>query len=120
MSKITKPIKKAANSLLFSLFSGNYGPKRLGYNGSLRKSPFLRRNDVSFCGYRATVLAGASHLAPTAIVDRLPPLREDITMKPFRLAVAAAVIAFAPAATHAQTVVGATKWVTSWAASVQG
>ena len=40
-------------------------------------------------------------------------------MKPFRLAVAAAVIAFVPAATHAQTA-GATKWVTSWAASVQG
>jgi hypothetical protein len=27
MSKITKPIKKIANSLLFSLFSGNSGPK---------------------------------------------------------------------------------------------
>jgi lysophospholipase L1-like esterase len=41
-------------------------------------------------------------------------------MKPFRLAVAAAVIVFAPSATHAQTALGATKWVTSWAASVQG
>ena len=41
-------------------------------------------------------------------------------MKPFRLAVAAAVIVFAPSATHAQTADGATKWVTSWAASVQG
>src|SRR6267143_539318 len=41
-------------------------------------------------------------------------------MKPFVLAVAAAVIVFAPSATHAQTALGATKWVTSWAASVQG
>jgi len=41
-------------------------------------------------------------------------------MKPFRLAVAAAVLAFIPSAIHAQTAVGATKWVTSWAASVQG
>ena len=41
-------------------------------------------------------------------------------MKPFRLAVAAAVIAFVPPAAHAQTAVSATKWVTSWAASVQG
>jgi lysophospholipase L1-like esterase len=41
-------------------------------------------------------------------------------MKPFALAVAAAVIAFVPPATHGQTVVGTTKWVTSWAASVQG
>jgi lysophospholipase L1-like esterase len=41
-------------------------------------------------------------------------------MKPFALAVAAAVVAFAPPAAHAQTAVGATKWVTSWAASVQG
>jgi lysophospholipase L1-like esterase len=40
-------------------------------------------------------------------------------MKPFALAVVAAVIAFVPPATHAQTA-GATKWVTSWAASVQG
>src|SRR6267154_3903426 len=41
-------------------------------------------------------------------------------MKPFVLAVAAAVIAFVPPAAHAQTAVGATKWVTSWAASVHG
>src|SRR6266849_10960005 len=41
-------------------------------------------------------------------------------MKPFVLAVAAAVIAFVPPTAHAQTAVGATKWVTSWAASVQG
>src|SRR5215831_6470939 len=41
-------------------------------------------------------------------------------MKPFALAVAAAAIAFVPPATHAQTAVGATKWVTSWAASAQG
>jgi lysophospholipase L1-like esterase len=41
-------------------------------------------------------------------------------MKPFALAVVAAVIAFVPPATHGQTVAGATKWVTSWAASVQG
>src|SRR2546427_3185121 len=33
---------------------------------------------------------------------------------------AAAVIAIVPPATHAQTTVGATKWVTSWAASAQG
>jgi lysophospholipase L1-like esterase len=41
-------------------------------------------------------------------------------MKPFALAVAAVVIAFVPSTTHAQTTVGPTKWVTSWAASVQG
>jgi lysophospholipase L1-like esterase len=41
-------------------------------------------------------------------------------MKSFLFAVAAAVIAFMPAATHAETAAGATKWVTSWAASVQG
>jgi len=41
-------------------------------------------------------------------------------MKPFALAVAAAAFAFVPPATHAQTAVGATKWVTSWAASAQG
>src|SRR5229473_2580062 len=41
-------------------------------------------------------------------------------MKPFRLAVAAVVIAFLAPDTHAQTAAGATKWVTSWAASVQG
>src|SRR5712671_1876489 len=41
-------------------------------------------------------------------------------MKPFVLAVAAAVIAFVPPSTYAQTAVGATKWVTSWAASAQG
>src|SRR5262249_10843256 len=41
-------------------------------------------------------------------------------MKPFALAVAAAVVAFIPPAIHAQTADGATKWVTSWAASVQG
>jgi len=40
-------------------------------------------------------------------------------MKPFALAVAT-VIVFAPPATHAQTTVGATKWVTSWVGSVQG
>src|SRR5712691_272014 len=41
-------------------------------------------------------------------------------MKPFALAAAAAVIALASTAAHAQTTPGATKWVTSWAASVQG
>src|SRR5260370_3677116 len=41
-------------------------------------------------------------------------------MKPFALAVAAAVVAFIPPATHAQTALSTTKWVTSWAASVQG
>src|SRR5215467_1617800 len=41
-------------------------------------------------------------------------------MKPLVLAVAVAVTAFVPPATHAQTAAGATKWVTSWAASVQG
>ena len=41
-------------------------------------------------------------------------------MKPFVLAAAAVVIAFAPPAARAQTAVNATKWVTSWAASVQG
>ena len=41
-------------------------------------------------------------------------------MKPFVLAVAAAVIAFMPPAAHAQMPAGATKWVTSWAASAQG
>jgi lysophospholipase L1-like esterase len=41
-------------------------------------------------------------------------------MKPFALAVAAAVVAYVPPAAHAQTADGATKWVTSWAASVQG
>jgi lysophospholipase L1-like esterase len=41
-------------------------------------------------------------------------------MKPFALAVAAVVIAFVPPAAHAQTPAGTTKWVTSWAASVQG
>src|SRR6266853_3168749 len=41
-------------------------------------------------------------------------------MKLFVLAVAAAVIAFVPPTAHAQMAVGATKWVTSWAASVQG
>ena len=40
-------------------------------------------------------------------------------MKPFALAVAAAAIAASPPA-HAQSAAGATKWVTSWAASVQG
>jgi hypothetical protein len=30
MSKIAKPVKKIANSLLFSLFSGNSGPKSGG------------------------------------------------------------------------------------------
>jgi lysophospholipase L1-like esterase len=41
-------------------------------------------------------------------------------MKPLALAITAVVIAFVPSATHAQTAVGPTKWVTSWAASVQG
>src|SRR5262249_53728193 len=41
-------------------------------------------------------------------------------MKPFALAVAAAVVAFIPPAIHAQTADGATKWVTSWSASVHG
>src|SRR6516162_3968666 len=41
-------------------------------------------------------------------------------MKRFALAVAAVVVAYVPPATHAQTEVGATKWITSWAASVQG
>jgi len=41
-------------------------------------------------------------------------------MKPCVLAVAAAVIALVPPAARSQTAVGATKWVTSWAASVQG
>src|SRR5262249_45158187 len=49
-----------------------------------------------------------------------PPLRETQAMKLFVLAVAAAAIASAPHAAHAQTAAGATKWVTSWAASVQG
>jgi lysophospholipase L1-like esterase len=43
-----------------------------------------------------------------------------MTMKPFRLAVVAAVVALVPFAAHAQTTAGATKWVTSWTASVQG
>jgi lysophospholipase L1-like esterase len=41
-------------------------------------------------------------------------------MKPFALAVAAVVIGFVPPTIHAQTATGTTKWVTSWAASVQG
>jgi lysophospholipase L1-like esterase len=41
-------------------------------------------------------------------------------MKPFALAAAAAAIALVSTVAHAQTAAGATKWVTSWAASVQG
>ncbi len=41
-------------------------------------------------------------------------------MKSLRLAVAAAVIIFMPPPAHAGTAAGATKWVTSWAASAQG
>jgi lysophospholipase L1-like esterase len=41
-------------------------------------------------------------------------------MKPFALAVAAVVTAFAASSTHAQTPIAATKWVTAWAGSVQG
>jgi lysophospholipase L1-like esterase len=39
-------------------------------------------------------------------------------MKPFALAVAAAVIAFAPSASHAQS--APARWITSWTGSVQG
>jgi hypothetical protein len=53
-----------------------FWPKERGYNGSLRKSPFRRPNDVGFVVIGATVLAGPRSLAPTAIVDRLPSLRE--------------------------------------------
>jgi lysophospholipase L1-like esterase len=41
-------------------------------------------------------------------------------MTPFVLAFAAVVIAFAPAASHAQTATGPAKWVTTWTGSVQG
>lgn len=41
-------------------------------------------------------------------------------MKPFALAAAAALIALAAHSAHAQTTASAAKWVTSWAASVQG
>jgi lysophospholipase L1-like esterase len=41
-------------------------------------------------------------------------------MKPFALAATAAAIALVTATAQAQTAAGATKWVTSWAASVQG
>jgi lysophospholipase L1-like esterase len=41
-------------------------------------------------------------------------------MKPIALAVATALIAFAPLATNAQTAAGGTKWVTAWVGSVQG
>jgi hypothetical protein len=76
MSKIVKPVKKAANSLLFSLFSGNSGPKSVGYNGSLSRFAVSPSERCGFVAIGATVLAGASHLAPTAIVDRLPSLPE--------------------------------------------
>jgi lysophospholipase L1-like esterase len=41
-------------------------------------------------------------------------------MKPFALAVAAVVIAFAPSASHAQIAAAPAKWVTTWTGSVQG
>ena len=41
-------------------------------------------------------------------------------MKPFPLAVAAVIIVLAPSASHAQTVIAATSWITSWLGSVQG
>jgi lysophospholipase L1-like esterase len=41
-------------------------------------------------------------------------------MKPFALAVAAVVIAFAPSASRAQTTPTPVRWITSWTGSVQG
>jgi lysophospholipase L1-like esterase len=41
-------------------------------------------------------------------------------MKPFALAVAAVVIAFAPSASPAQTASAPARWITSWTGSVQG
>ncbi len=63
MSKIAKPVKNTANSLLFSLFSGNSMAKNEGRGGAARKTWMAGTSPAMTPGERFNMTGNAPYAA---------------------------------------------------------